>query len=97
MSHSIQLPDDLYEQIALRARQQGQTPDELLIAWLREHTHQEQPSRQDSPDQDLPDYDPAHDPIARFIGAFAFGVGDLATNHDRYLAEEATDTHDDEE
>jgi hypothetical protein len=37
---------------------------------------------------------PAEDPIAEFIGAFSFGVGDLAERHDHYLAAEAMDPHD---
>ena len=35
--HTIQLPDDLYELLTSLASQAGQTPDEMIVAAIKEH------------------------------------------------------------
>lgn len=82
MSQALYMPDELYQRLVEVARARGQSPDELLRALLSEVIESENnvaiqpPNGQDSPG----------DPLAPFIGAFHFGVGDLAARHDAYLA-----------
>lgn len=92
MSHTVLVPDVLYEQLAERAGRQGRTAEELFLAWVRERAALEEQEA-----NTMAEFDPTHDPIASFIGAFSFGVGDLAEHHDWYLAQEALDMHADEE
>lgn len=87
MSHTVQVPDDIYARLAAVARQRGKTPEELLLEWAADVA--EQAERQTIPAE--PEIGPDHDPIAPFIGAFTFGVGDLAEQHDTYLAEAYAD------
>ena len=87
MRHTLEVPDALYETLELLARR-GQTPEDLLLAALRQLV---QGDAQTGPRRDQ---SPAPDPIAPFIGAFTFGIGDLAERHDTYLAEELGDRRD---
>lgn len=86
MSHSVQIPDDLYARFAAYADRQGKEPQALVIELVREVA------------DSLPDganavYDPALDPLAEFLGTGE--LIDLAAvrQHDRVLAEEASDAH----
>lgn len=83
MSQALYVPDELYQQLVEVARARGQSADDLLRAILtdmieRENIEAAQPSS---------DQEPVEDPLAPFIGAFHFGVGDLAVRHDAYLAQ----------
>jgi hypothetical protein len=74
MSHIFRLPDDIYSEIASYAAQRGQTPDAFLISLVKDsveqlrHTDKMAAIRKGN-------YDPAHDPLAPFIGAFDSGEG----------------------
>ena len=35
--HTLQLPDDLYELLTTLASQAGKTPDQLIVAAIKEH------------------------------------------------------------
>ena len=87
MSHIFQLPDELYERLQAYAARRGKTVDELLLAYAEEIARQ--PEGSESGTQSVSEVDP----LAPFIGAFKFGVGDLAEHHDRYLAQAYADEH----
>jgi hypothetical protein len=87
MGHAIQVPDELYDKLAAYAKDHGHTPEDLVVAWVADVVRQAGSQR--TPDS----VETAEDPIAPFIGAFRFGVGDLGKNHDRYLAEAYEDVH----
>lgn len=91
MRQTIDVPDDLYKKLVSYAERHGQTPERVLLDYIgevvQEHDHLSTPGDRCNPEGD--------DPIASYIGAFHFGVGDLAENHDSYLAEGyAQDTRD---
>jgi hypothetical protein len=86
MSHTLHISDKLYEKIAAYAGEQGQPVDafaeECLAAAIDQLDSAPQPDEQDT-------YDPAKDPIAPFIGAFAFEDDPgLMERHDEYFAGE---------
>ena len=89
MSHTVQVPDELYDKLASYARDQGTTPDDMLIAWAGEIVRREEQRQARQEESE----DVISDPIAPFIGAFTFGVGDLAEQHDSYLSESYANTH----
>lgn len=97
MSQALYVPDDLYRRLVEVARARGQSAEDLLRAILTdaiEHENRENVlTTQSSHGQEPPE-----DPLAPFIGAFHFGVGDLAAHHDTYLANayENQDSSDDE-
>jgi hypothetical protein len=86
MSHIFRLPDDIYSEIASYAAQHGQTPDALLITLVKEgveqlkHTDKMAAIRKGN-------YDPAHDPLAPFIGSVDSGEEDSGwiERHDEYF------------
>ncbi len=91
VSHVLHVPDELYERLVTAAAQRGQTADELLLAYIEEVARQ-------APDNTTAIQRVAtEDPLAPFIGAFVFGVGDLAEHHDHYLAQAYADEHDHDE
>lgn len=91
MSYVFQVPDDLYKELAEYASERGQTVDELLLAYVRQAIDHERNRETGTADEG------ALDPLAPFIGAFTFGVGDLAENHDQYLAQSYMDSADTDE
>ncbi len=69
MSHQFSIPDDIYNEIATRAAQRGQTPDALLVSLLAEGV--ELLKQGDTPTSlHAVYYNPANDPLAPFIGIF---------------------------
>lgn len=87
MSHVFQLPDEIYSEIAAYAAQRGQTPDALLIALVTGGVELLKQVESAAPVHKVP-YDPAHDPLAPFIGAFDSGGDDAGwiERHDAYFA-----------
>src|SRR5438094_10361383 len=86
MSHVFQVPDDIYTEIAAYAAQRGQTPDDILIALL---TGSVELLKRVEATPSVPEvaYDPVHDPLAPFIGAFDSGGDDgWIERHDVYFA-----------
>src|SRR5438874_12278586 len=90
MSHVFQVPDDIYTEIATYAAQRGQTPDALLIALLAGGIELLKRVEATPLLHEVP-YDPAHDPLAPFIGAFDGGEDDPGwiERHDQYFAGDA--------
>lgn len=84
MSQALYVPDDLYQQLVEVARARGQSAEEMLRAILAEGIERENVVAAQSSEAQ----EPLEDPLAPFIGAFHFGVGDLAARHDAYLAVE---------
>ncbi len=72
MSHSFQVPDDLYTELATYAARRGQSPDVLLMDLVKEGVEQLKQTDSMAALRKIP-YDPAHDPLAPFIGAFDSG------------------------
>ena len=72
MSYVFQVPDDIYAEIVAYAAQRGQTPDALLTILVTEGVEL---LKSTAPTYQTP-YDPAHDPLAPFIGAFDSGGDD---------------------
>jgi len=86
MSHTIQLPDDLYEKVAAAAAEQGRPVDavvESYVLYAMQHLAPPQPPAEYV-------YDPATDPILPFIGAFDSGDQPPLQphEHDLYFAGE---------
>jgi hypothetical protein len=81
MSRALYLPDDLYQRLVEVAHGRGQSADDLLRAILTDAIVHENAGTAQLPDE----HEPREDPLAQFIGAFHFGVGDLAARHDAYL------------
>ena len=72
MGHTFQLPDDIYSEIANYAAQHGQTPDALLTELVKEGVEQLKHTDKMAAIRKI-NYDPAHDPLAPFIGAMDSG------------------------
>lgn len=87
MSHVFRLPDDIYSEIASYAAQHGQTPDALLIALVKEGVEQLKHTDKIAAIRKV-NYDPAHDPLAPFIGSVVSGEEDSGwiERHDEYFA-----------
>lgn len=87
MSHVFRLPDDIYSEVAAYAAQHGQTPDAFLIALVKEGVEQLKHTDKMVAIRKI-NYDPAHDPLAPFIGAFDSGEDDPGwiERHDEYFA-----------
>lgn len=87
MSHVFRVPDELFTELASYAAQRGQTPDALLLELVQEGM--EQMKQTDSMVAIRKEtYDPAHDPLAPFIGAFDSGGNDPGwiERHDEFFA-----------
>jgi len=88
MSHVFQIPDDIYAEIAAYAAQRGQNPDTLLTRLVTEGVELLKRVDSTTPASD-PWYDPVHDPLAPFIGAFDSGDDPgWIERHDAYFAGE---------
>lgn len=89
MSHVFRLPDDIYSEVVTYAAQHGQTPDALLITLVKEGVeHLKHTDKMAAIRKVNWTYDPAHDPLAPFIGAVDSGKDDPGwiERHDEYFA-----------
>ena len=86
MSHIFRLPDDIYSEIASYAAQRGQSPDAFLIALVKESVEQLKNTDKMASIRKV-SYDPAHDPLAPFIGSVDSGEEDSGwiERHDEYF------------
>jgi hypothetical protein len=88
MSHVFQISDDIYAEIAAYAAQRGQNPDTLLTRLVIEGVELLKRIDSTMPTSD-PSLNPAHDPLAPFIGAFDSGDDSgWIEEHDAYFAGE---------
>src|SRR6266446_3048992 len=87
MSHSFQVPDDLYTELATYAARRGKSPDVLLMDLVKEGVEQLKQTDSMAALRKVP-YDPAHDPLAPFIGAFDSGNDEPGwiERHDEFFA-----------
>jgi hypothetical protein len=87
MSYLFPIPDDIYSEIATYAAQHGQTPDALLTELVKEGVEQLKHTDKMAAIRKV-NYDPAHDPLAPFIGALNSGEDDPGwiERHDEYFA-----------
>ena|SRR5579862_228113 len=89
MSHTIALPDDVYQSLEEYARQQKQTPEEVIAAWAlaaRDQIQQKPPERSVQQPE-------IQDPFEGFYGAFEADYPDLVARHDYYIGQEALNPH----
>lgn len=93
MSHTVEVPEKLFREVAARAQRTGQAPEELLLALVEDGMRREA----DASTPISPEDAPINDPIAPFIGAFEFGRGDVAERHDYYLSRSHKNDHADAE
>lgn len=98
MSHSFRVSDEAYETLASVAAAHGRTPEDLFRTWVNEMREQtfaqsSTPTVEENSDA-VNGYDPAHDPLAPFLGAFEATTPDVVRRHDDYLSETYADTHD---
>ena len=101
MSHTIELPDELYRAIERYAAQRGETAEAVIVAWAasiqREVLTAPAESRNGATGSIADgNNDPARDPWAGFRGATTALSPDSLDRHDAYLAEEYTKSHDDD-
>ncbi len=91
MSHTIELPDELYRTIEHYAAQRGETAEAVILHWAQTLTN---PSAQPLP-EDMTGYvyDPAEDPLAEFLGAGELTAPDAIRRHDEAIAAESLDAH----
>ena len=95
MSHVIELSDEQYAALETYAQRQGRSPDELIRAWVASLVEQPQADWADEPpptEEELREH-----PILGLAGIFAIGEPGWADRHDEIIAEEALNTHADEE
>ncbi len=86
MSHTFQVPDEIYTTIAAYAAKHGQTPDALLMKLVTKGVEQLKQVESTTPAHEIP-YDPARDPLAPFIGAFDSGEDrGWIERHNEYFA-----------
>ena len=94
MSHTLEIPDDTYQELVHIATERGQTPTQVLQQWVKQmqHAAHQQPA---IPSQGTMSgqYNPAQDPLAPFLGTFEATESDVVRRHDHYLGEAYADSH----
>lgn len=86
MSHAVYISDELYSKLTERAQQEGQTLDAFVEERLASAVMQPPITEEE---EEEGEYDPAMDPLAPFIGAFAFDDDPgWMERHDEYFAAE---------
>jgi hypothetical protein len=93
MSHTIELPDELYRALERYAAQRGQTAEAAILAWATTIQREATAATNHSGAQTSIN-DPTRDPWAGFRGATTALSPDSLDRHDAYLAEEYTKRHD---
>jgi len=88
MSHNLQIPDDIYAEVASYAAQHGQTPDTLLLSFLSEGVELLKQGETPASIRAI-HLDEISDPLASFIGAFESGEDDPGwiERHDEFFAD----------
>ena len=88
MGHIFQIPDDVYTELAAYAAQHGENPDALLMTLVKEGVEQLKQTDSMVAVHKI-SYNPAHDPLAPFVGAFDSGNEDPSwiEQHDNYFAD----------
>ena len=84
MSHTLSLPDEVYQLIKDYAAARGQSAEEVVVAWASSIAGK---SRQ--PTEAV--YNPADDPLAEFLGTGELTDPEAIRHHDAVFAEEGTD------
>lgn len=90
MSHTIELPDELYAQLETLAHNKGQTPEQTAAQLLNAAVSDgKNPSEQAAT---VP-----NSPLFEIMGMFSTPIGDIEPGwierHDEMIAEEALDPH----
>ncbi|HLY30724.1 MAG TPA: hypothetical protein VKQ36_06825 [Ktedonobacterales bacterium] len=89
MNHAIQLPEELYSEIASYAAQRHEPPETVVTALLIQAIGQ---AKNAIPEK-TGEYDPAKDPLMRLAGSIASGAPSWGDRHNDYLAGAIEDTH----
>lgn len=95
MSHTIELPDELYRAIERYAAQRGETAEAVIVAWAESLATPSSPPLLEQAPEGMSGYvyDPAEDPLAEFLGAGELTAPDAIRRHDEAIAAEALDAH----
>jgi hypothetical protein len=95
MGHTLEIPDETYQELMHLAAERGQTPVQVLQQWVKEiqQASSQQPAIPTHGTMNG-QYDPAQDPLAPFLGAFEATAPDVVHRHDHYLGEAYADSHD---
>jgi len=80
MNHMFSVSEQQYSKLMAYARRYEQTPETLFQAWVNEVGQRVEKWT-------------ANDPLFQIAGMFAIGDTDVATKHDKYLAEVYRDEH----
>lgn len=81
MSHTLSLPDEVYQLIKDYAAVRGQSAEEVVAAWASSIAGQAW-----EPAEAV--YDPADDPLAEFLGVGELTDPEAIRHHDAVFAEE---------
>jgi hypothetical protein len=95
MSHTIELPDELYRAIERYAAQRGETAESFILAWAESLATTSPPPLPEQTPEEMSGYvyDPAEDPLAEFLGTGELSASDAIRRHDEAIAAEALDAH----
>ncbi|HEU5440135.1 MAG TPA: hypothetical protein VFU88_12675 [Ktedonobacterales bacterium] len=80
MTHTLSLPDEVYQRIKAYAAARGQTAEEAVAAWAASIA---QPSQEPAEAA----YNPADDPLAEFLGMGELTDPEAIRRHDEVFAD----------
>ncbi len=86
MAHVFEIPDELYEKLQAFAQEHRQTPEALLLAWVKQVT---EPQRATSWGDESPptEEELERSPLLRIAGSLSIGDPRLQTEFGEVLAE----------
>lgn len=89
MSHTINLSEEEYAALEAYAQRQGQSPDELIRAWVAsvaEQPHEDWANVPPPTEEELRD-----SPFLRVMGSLSVGIPGWADRHDEVFGQEEAD------
>lgn len=93
MTHTLELPEEIYQALTEEAARRGQSPQALIQAWVATlHAETTTPAAKDEQRVNNPQFDP----WAGFRNATTALSPDSLDRHDEYLANEAVNSHESE-
>ena len=80
MSHSVEVPDDLYRKIAQYAAEHHEEPEALIVSWVADAVR-----RAESPDSSQVSGLSPDEPLALLAGIINVPDADAGDHHDMYF------------